>query len=78
MCKSAIGDIKDSPYSDFPDCHLLDALVEKFVNIRILQSIHEPISKIVLWFHSSFLIKFIHNYFCLISKYLVLKYVIIQ
>ncbi len=35
MCKSAIGTIKDSPYSDFPDCHLLDALVKKFVNIRI-------------------------------------------
>jgi hypothetical protein len=35
MCKDAIGDIKDSPYSDFPDCHLLDALIKKFVNIRI-------------------------------------------
>ncbi len=35
ICKSAIGDIKDSPYSHFPDCHLLDALVNKFVYIRI-------------------------------------------
>ncbi len=35
ICKSAIGDIKDSPYSHFPDCHLLDALVKKLVNIRI-------------------------------------------
>jgi hypothetical protein len=31
----AIGDLKNSPFSDLPTCHLLNALVKKFVNIRI-------------------------------------------
>lgn len=35
ICLDAIGDLKNPPYDDFPTCHLLNALVKKFVTLRL-------------------------------------------